>query len=291
MHFRLTSTYEECQHDFSNPVRILDIFLYYEDHCKEANTITQSKDYMAKIIPTVFPSVKKTRVYRNGTSYIAFTGIRKVCVTSSSCEFATIHNDGCGNSIVSVPSFFKKNEKQLFVVTALQAGHIDMVLSDGTVIDKIDGKLIDIPTTNTVQYPEKAFIQVSRSLRLCRGIETKDENAERWSSIIDDATQLRVRSPACKIIMPWLCNGDLCGACKKLLKTQAKTEDIPKDGIQFSAKDEEFLNNILQRIMSQNGTAAALLKSQLKNINPSKDPRSRRWDQEIITLCLTIYCR
>ena len=269
--------------------------LYYEDHCKDAKTFTQSKDYIAKILPRIFPSVNRICIYRNSMSYAGFSGIRKVDIASvilSESVSPTIHHDGRGNIEIAVPSFYQRNEKQLYVVTTLNGGEIDMGLSDGTTFERIDGKLLDIPACSTVTRPIKAIIQLSKSIRLCRGVETGEETVERWTSLIDTTIQLRVRAPACQHVVTWLSNGGVCGACKRLSKKH-KTAD--NQGVESNATDDDLLKAVIQRATSQGGctqtTAIALLKSQRDNTNPKKDPRFRRWSHEVITLCLTLFCR
>ena len=184
--FRLCSSYEECQHDTSRPVRLLDIVLPYENHCRSAKSTIQSNDYVAKIPSTIFPYVNRTRIYRNGTSYTGFTGIREVNDASISSESATLNDDGCGNMVIAVPSLFQRSESQLFVVTSLKASVIVMGLSDGTTLEKIDSKLLDIPDMNTVTKPANAIAQLAKSLRLCRGVEIGEDTGERWTSLIQN---------------------------------------------------------------------------------------------------------
>ena len=295
--YRLCSNYEECQHDTSRPMRLLDIMLYYEDHCKDVKLFTQTKYYVAQIIPRIFPSVKSATIYRNGKQYRGFSGLKQVNVASvilSESANPTIHHDRRGNIEIALPSLYKRNENQLYVVTTLSEGEIDMGLSDGTTFERFDGKDVDIPPSSTVTRPVKALVQLSKSIRICRGIETCEETAERWTSIISKDVQLRERTRGCKNVVPWLSKVGLCSACNKcriLIKKRKLQEDAKGESV---ATDVDLLNAIIELVCSEDGsetTALALLQSQLDNTDPKKNPRCRKWSREIITLCLTLFCR
>ena len=290
--YRLCSHYEECDPGTSIPLRLIDIEIYYEDHCKKTNTLPQSKDYISKILPKVFQGAQRTCVNRNGKHYQGFMGIKEANGTSdlSSDAVATVHTDTSGNIAVAVPSWHQKNGNQLFVVATLREGYINLGLSDGITFEKMDNNLLDIPSRSTVSRPEKAFKQISRSIRVCRGFQAEEGTGDKWTTITNKAIEHRIRAPTCQNAVTWLSREELCGPCKRLRQKQTKDKPAEENGIKCSGTDSNLLETVLQK-GAKDGTQASLLKAQLKNNDPKKDPRFRRWDHEVITLCLTLYCR
>lgn len=184
----------------------------------------QSKDYLAKVIPKIFPSCNRTRVFRNGTSYIGFTGLKQCDDTNVPTESVTVYDCGQGDVVFSIPSLFQRDDKQVHIVTSVKEC-INMALSVGTGVEQIDLNIIDVTSRITVDKPAKAMVQISKSLLVCRGMETKEDTGERWTSLTQKDVQLRVRSPACQRVVPWLSSVDVCGACRTLAKKQSKSQD------------------------------------------------------------------
>lgn len=298
---RLCSEYEECNVECT-PVRLIDMYMFYEDHCKSSSTLQHSKDYLSKIIPRIFPSAVRKKIYRNNTTYPGFMGIRKrgnqpyACITSD--EVAAIERNDTDVCIFCVPTVHTCNGKGVqfrAIITGNSKIEIE-VISSKTV--SVDVSLLDVPIMSTVTAPANAVLQIAKNITLCKGIDvavcTGDE--EVWGSIIETSSEKRARAMNCQAVVPWLSSTSICAKCRTLTKIDQipeKESNYIEDGVECNDVENILLEKVFRTIREDDVPEGLqnLVQAQKKNIDKNKDPRHRRWSQEIIRLCLTLYCR
>ena len=289
--YRLCSDFEECTPNQSS-LRLLDIYMYYEDHCKQKNTFLQSKDYVAKLIIKLFPSCNKKVVCRNGKRYIAYEGLRRSGVLDVGIEDPAI---AVTADTFCIPTFYIRNQEHVNIFTTVN-GSLSLTVKAGEVTEDIVTGLIDVQEHVTVDRPEKAMVQIVKSLRLCRGLPSNmgASNEEIWSSILQAERESRLRSPTCQSVIPWLSNSDVCGQCRTYYRKQMPKQNDEQTCRSFEAKDDAILETVIRKLKEtgEKDALGRLIETQLRNQeSDDKDPRHRRWTPETIQLCLTMYCR
>ena len=289
IYFRLCSEFEECP-PLPFPLRLLDVYMGYEDHCKQINSFPLSKDYVAKVLVKVFPGATRRFQYLNNQKYASYVGIRRCEVSEKGLpEPADMTTEGC----LSVPTIFKIDQKPVKVEFNVKDG---MSIVAGGEKRLVDLSLIDMPSNIQITNQEKALFQIGKEIRLCRGFISKTRSPEEryWSNLLTKEEELRISSHSCQAVIPWLSSSDICAPCRTFQKRQVTVSKPRQPDIVPESQDEALLQAVLERLPrdenAEAGKLGKLLKSQLRNTNLS-DPRARRWTPEIIQLCLTIYCR
>ncbi|KAK3593262.1 hypothetical protein CHS0354_012355 [Potamilus streckersoni] len=160
-------------------------------------------------------------------------------------------------------------------------------------------------------------------------LASENEVKEDWSRLYSkNEIDKRVRSGACKIIAPWTTREELCTVCRLLRYRKRKAEEEEEDACivpDIETSEDNKMTPVERPSMElePNGTVAdspeviltanadaetdkllkavtisdvperfnILLESQLRNNEKEKDPRHRRWNQDIINLCLNLYSK
>ena len=296
--FRLCSEYEECpqtigQCDCKISTCIMKITAKSRIHyCSLRITLQKS-------IPRLFPGCKRTRICLNGTTYMAFQGTQRSVHMECSLRDPVIVMSRKEKEVsFAVPTVLSRNREPINVITSIDE-EITLTLSTRSESEGVDLPLIDVSPQITVSRPEKALVQISKSLRLCRGVEdqTGSTSSKTWTSILDRKEECRLRSPACTSVVSWLSCSEVCASCRTNTKKQGKQrkaiQTCHSESVSCSPDDDMLLQNVLQKVSKGDNadSQAVLLLSQANNMNTGKDPRHRRWAPEVITLCLTLYCR
>ena len=109
------------------PLRLLDIYMYYEEHCKEKNTFLQSKDYVSKLIIRLFPGAKRNLVCRNSQKYAAYEGLWRCAINDRTIrDQATVVTDGTFFML----TVYKINERQVNIATSLNDNKMYVEVGD-----------------------------------------------------------------------------------------------------------------------------------------------------------------
>jgi len=151
-------------------------------------------------------------------------------------------------------------------------------------------------TTNGIE----SLFNIISELSYCVGVKTLEQDLphfqEQVSSIGDEnSDQIRYRSQKCLQILPFKTSNaasPFCYNCKKL-KTKVdknNTETSNADEVILGDSDHNDLSEIFNRIFPDcSPKMQTFLASQKMALE--RHPFGRRWNKEVIRLCLTLYCR
>ena len=178
---------------------------------------------------------------------------------------------------------------------------------------KIDPTTLDID--NTFKVP--VIFQIIRQLTYCNGANKIDDSKkdkdffkERISPVGDEnAEVISFRSKKCLKVLPMICSNKAlssCNFCKHLEKPVQDSqlnivnniEQISNDvttctnteqDLLLNKTDNDDMSQILDKIFPEcNEKMKTFLLSQKW---PMRVPKGRRWDRDIVRLCLTLWCR
>ena len=191
--------------------------------------------------------------------------------------------------------------------------HWTLIVMDGLIKFKLGDRDISLSPFGISDYAKateqyiSAAIKAVQSLRICKGTTWCDDlslgQPDLWSEVQDEnSTERRARSPSCKLCLLLTARTDICENCKKFKHTKltrkrkfdCTTENTQATPTEPLKKRDELDGNFEKLMMNLPGISKefqTLLKSQVRNRNENKDPRHRRWDTEIISMCLSLWTR
>lgn len=173
----------------------------------------------------------------------------------------------------------------------------------------ISGKKVfldDLKISDTFELSKESvqcIIDLAKNFKICSGVEESEinniidlpENAlrENRADTSHDSV-FKYRSKNCKCVVPFQSKLNVCTVCRKF-KKQNNDNDFENNNktLQKPCNDlPVYNNNLLQSKQFLCGfpeKAQSFLLSQTQFVN--LNPHARRWDKDIIRMCLSIYCR
>lgn len=167
--------------------------------------------------------------------------------------------------------------------------------------------LIDFQIQNTFEFTQMSVnlvCNIVKGLKLCTGLPQNKEMTlinngyiirEKWTDRKSNTYDIH-RSIQCSRILKLTQSSSVCIKCRKLVMHHAKnTQDnkeniYEENGVELSEDDNDDFNQILQDIIPHaNKELLDLITSQKENLE--RNPKQRRWDKEVIRLCLSIWIR
>lgn len=275
-------------------------------------------------ITSIFPEVKvkQRRCQENWSKktqcYYGIKWIKATDVTeNSSCQFSDVLSN------LDLPEDFFLISK---TATYLKLGHFSGEIINGQKV-LCEIKLNSDQTWNffimgRVIYPENVSIddkysthsvfEIVRQFRYCEGIGGVDlsDTAKEQSYFQECVTRsgnenfeiIRYRSKNCKKLLPFKNSKSVsktCGQCKKLERhtvnlTETNIENDDNSSgetiLTLNEDDNNDLATIFQNVFPQcTEKMKCFLMSQKTAME--RHPNGRRWDRDIIRLCLTLWCR
>lgn len=181
--------------------------------------------------------------------------------------------------------------------------------SSGIFSVKISGKLINLENlhiSNTFALNEKSVrsaAEAVKSIQLCNAVNEKEvsnmgfkekSRVEHRSVTHDENSGYVVcKMLTCLEVIPYMSNFPECSECRKLKSTVTvkSTENVCNDNsIQLIDSDSSDMQNVLEKVLGDFTVKQKLFfQSQTENLNCT--PLGRRWNPEVIRLCLSIYSR
>lgn len=161
-----------------------------------------------------------------------------------------------------------------------------------------------------------SVLSLVQKLKLCKGNTTKFTTQscveEMWSLLHDEnSIETRYRSQKCVVLLSFLSSSTCCKACSRSYKSAKKRHEAQKEkknavpqpdeleadnstsNIALEEDDENSMQTILKELLSKQAVPEhlqTLMENPLRNSN-SKDPRQRRWDPKVISVCLGPYIK
>ena len=176
------------------------------------------------------------------------------------------------------------------------------LFSDQTWNFSLMGQIINPESVNVDEkYTINSVFDTIRNFRYCEGVGEVSETSHSYFQECVKET-IRYRSRECHKLLPFKLSkkqSKICGHCKKLVKhrsVDATGTKIESDGggesqtITLNEEDHKDLSVIFQNIFPQcDEKMKTFLLSQKQAME--RHPNGRRWDRDIIRLCLTLWCR
>ena len=301
---RILWNLEESQ---GSSVTVNEVYDHYADYCTKNNIEAATSVAFGRTMYALFSTVRNVdrnrkrtyvnmRYYPNPTNQIC--DIPEHCTVNQSVEFLTIY----------VPTEFVRNNES--IQWQLQFAH-----------DKVRafcaGSEVCLEALGISAYAPlqgryvSAAINAIQQVKICKGAEWYEELGEEpeiWHQLQDENTLMKtIKSPSCAGFMSPLVKKQVCHNCsqfiyKKQLKRKrqdsAKEEEFTADSevcsTEFNHPSTENFENLVRKILPNAPEGlTTLMKSQFRNndVNNKKDPRHRRWDPEVISMALSIWCR
>lgn len=173
----------------------------------------------------------------------------------------------------------------------------------------ISGKKVfldDLKISDTFELSKesiKCIIDLAKNFIICSGVDESEinniidlpENALRENRADTSHDSIfKYRSKNCKGVVPFQSKLNVCAVCRKF-KNKNNDNDFQNDNktLQKPCDDLPVNNNNLLQLKQFLGgfpeKAQSFLLSQTQFVN--LNPHARRWDKDIIRMCLSIYCR
>ena len=169
---------------------------------------------------------------------------------------------------------------------------------------EVAGKPVDLEKNkidNSFNYTSnsiRTICEIVNKIRLCNGInkscyESLEHNNyflhEKWSDFDKPAINT-YRSLQCSRIVPLTSLGSVCVKCRYCLYFHSNKKRESQKTVELSEDDSKEFEKILNEVMpNADKNLISLIQSQKENL--SCNPRQRRWNKDILRLCLTIWSR
>lgn len=284
-----------------------------------------SKDINAKLVHKVL-KIPPSLHYERGTRYSIFQTLEEHSTdrvgTIQIPEHCTMSVSKASEFSVSCSREFYVNQKPL---------SCSVTFSPNLTCLNVNGTNISLgftltPTQNNVD----GMIVLMENIKFCEGITNKEVGIrsavhETWVSMFNEnVCESRRRSTKCDVVISWISPSSSCNKCmnitRKALKRTSSSSQIPCKKIctplstqllpnnrtfpEQSSTMEQNEDNVpkpnspneqdaIDRLLSAGAPEnfKVLLESQIKNSNIELDIHQRRWNPQIISLCLSLYCR
>lgn len=231
------------------------------------------------------------------------------------------------NIIIEIPTEWEVNDNPVWKVLKITGNTFSLYIHN----KEVDLKFLGIANSFVwSQMFCDSLHKILLSLKLCIGhpqerysdIDKKGCKCVVWNNIASQERLSNILSNKCDNIVPVTSLTEACRKCiyylgnitkyenkksKKLINDKKCNENEMNDNESDSESDSDEVNvdeitlnddlhsdfmDILNKIMpSCSPEFKVLLESQIKNSSDTKDPRFRRWNPDVISICLTMYSR
>ncbi|MES9902010.1 MAG: hypothetical protein ABW168_04915 [Sedimenticola sp.] len=287
----------------------------------ESDSPTQGKHrVLIDHMKIIYPKVRRIRRKTATKTITLYKGIKfkQICVPQKYStlleikQFLTEHftvTEASDNKVVCT------TQHNLYVINGDKIDKTVTFFKDGTwtlKIGKTDINLNNIHISNKFEFTKESLAGVCTAvklIRLCEGLTlTKSIIITRFHIIerlqaSDCAEKRKVRTITCDRVVTINSTNSICRKCQKMTlnvptankenepsvtdyQTTGTSKRIAETENQKSSISNEDIKNL---IPGANDEIIELILNQAKNI--SRDPRGRRWSQNIISVCLQWYCR
>lgn len=157
---------------------------------------------------------------------------------------------------------------------------------------EIDPSIIGLSgiTCNTVLSVNILFNTIKQT-KLCKGKtaeagqnSTRFRIVQEWSACGDEnSNEARISSRNCQRVVSFVDYAGACHACANIRKPVANEKDVETD-----VQDNDLLDQLFP---GANQQMLNIIKQQSHICKSNKDPRSRRWDKDILQVSLTLWNR
>ena len=294
--FRILWNLEE---DNGSSIHVHDVFQDYTHYCEENGLHPATNIVFGKMMYLVFPTVRNVH-YTGTRKYVNVR--RKNNGTNKQYQFpdyCTVHEFPDSMEVL-VPSEHIRNKEHLEWKIQFAQNRINVTCME----TQVPLGVLGISTFAPLVEPYVSTAVTSlRHVRFCKGADWSQEidmNPETWSLIGDENTLLHtIRSPSCSRYLPILGNSYTCENCRKLRNykcAKRKLDDTSScegERVDSPGETDNQDTAIESIIPGAPDGLKKLIKSQIRNNKPNenKDPRHRRWDPEIISMALSLWCR
>ena len=287
-----------------------------------------SRICIGQVISRIFPNVQNRRISVKGIETPCYTGLTFNNITHEEIieldvpSYVTVTVDN-GKWQFEVPKNLVHDDQNVQIQYVVQDGVLSVIVL-GKDINPLEYGLNDQVVFSQVWL--NGLIVVTEKMRICKGLKATNEvfntatlEQHEWNTIEGQTSdkEIRINSHNCMRILKFCCNYDKehCSECNRELKqlqrrkgekkvpqvvevkgvkevqTDPVDQEIPdNETIVLSKNDHEDLITIIEKLLPDAPNFKDLLRSQLKNA-VGKDPRARRWDTRIISLCLSLWAK
>ncbi|CAC5381154.1 unnamed protein product [Mytilus coruscus] len=293
---------------------------------KGNSMLIPTKDIVARLLPHLFGTVTFF-IHEQGKRYVAY---RNIVPRMNTSQTSIILPAQCVKSSsmdtefkLQIPMMTLINGQQEYVEVSFKNDKVKIIVRKLTI--EVGLKL------EVRQINVDGVVHLASMMKFCNGMEAADNESsgldvsELSELHLENSGSRRVWSKSCKTLLVWSTKKEVCDTCTNSIRINRKrkgtnmnklvnmkkpkvlgeqnininTCKLPQieenkiPDIKLTVEDHNDMANILDQIVERGAPEnfKIIFESQLQNCRKGLEVHQRRWDPQVISVCLALYLR